>query len=170
MLDLLLDGLIAHDRPRDDLRKERDVEPHRQHALLRLRPAVIDIEKIREQLERKKGNADGQCDMDGRKILMQQQPQLRGRERQILENEQQAHVEHDARRQNALLLPARRRSFHRAPAGPADRDGKNHEPNEERLSPRIEKQTGHEQAPIAELPAPHERIVIDHQRQRQEQK
>lgn len=76
MLDLLLDGLIAHDWPRDERRKERDVEPHHQHALLRLRPAVIDIEKIREQLERKKGNADGQCDMDGRKILMQQQPQL----------------------------------------------------------------------------------------------
>lgn len=103
MRNLLCDEVIPHDWPRDELWEKRDIEPHDQHTALRLCLAVVDIKKIRQQLEREKRDANRQRDRDDREVTMQQETELRCHEGQVLKDKEQTDMEYDADCQYAPL-------------------------------------------------------------------
>lgn len=171
MRNLLCNKIIPHDWPRDELRKKRDIEPHCQHTALRLCLAVVDVEKIRQQLEREKRNANRQRDGDDREVTMQQKTKLRCHEGQVLEDKEQTDMEHDADCQYTPFGYRCLRPLNAQADVPSHNNGQNHQPDKHRLPPGIKDQTGQQQEVIAGPPRLDERIVVNqyHERQKQEQ-
>ena len=170
MLDLLLDIVIAHDRTCDELREERDVESDIQDTPLSLCLVIINIEEIGEQLECEERDADGERDVDGGKIRMQQQSRFVRGKRQILENEQQADVERSASDEpvSPHLLRAPRCLADPEADKPASDDRNDHEEYEDGLAPGIEQQACGEQEAVAERPRTQPWLIVYDQHERQE--
>lgn len=171
MRNLLRNEVIPHDWSRDELWEKRDIEPHGQHTALRLCLAVVDVEKIRQQLKREKRDANRQHDGDDRKVTMQQETKLRHHEGQVLEDKEQTDMEHDADCQRAPLSCICLCSLNAQTDVPPHNNGQNHQPDKHRLTPGIKDQTGQQQEVIAEPPRLDEWIVVNqhHERQKEEQ-
>lgn len=167
MRNLIRNEIIPHDRPRDELRKKRDIESHCQHTALRLCLVVVDVEKIRQQLEREKRDANRQRDGDDRKVTMQQETELRCHEGQVLKDKEQTDMEYDADCQYAPLGYRCLYSLNAQTDVPPHNNGQNHQPDKHRLTPGIKDQTGQQQEVIAEPPRLDEWIVVNQHHEQQ---
>ena len=152
MCNLLRDEIIPHDWPRDELRKKRNVESHRQHTALCPRLAVVDIEKIRQELECEKRDSNRQSDGDDREVSMKQETELRCYEGQVLEYKEQADMKHNANRQCTSFACSRIRPLDTQADVPAHNNRQNHQPDKHWLTPSVEAQAGQKQKVIAEPP------------------
>lgn len=171
VLDLLFDRIVAHDRASNELWEERDVKADVQHAPLCLGFAVINVEQVRQQLEREERDADRQRDVDDGRVRTEQESHLLRCKRQVLEDEQQTDMERNTRNQPSFS-PHLVRTCRRAdvqPDEPADDDGKHHQHDEHRLAPRVKQQARQEQEAVAEVPRREPWLIVDHEHERQKQ-
>ena len=59
----------AHDWPRDQLREKRDGESEIAQRTRRLHHAAIDVERVGERVKGVEGDADGQKDIEMRRLI-----------------------------------------------------------------------------------------------------
>ena len=84
--------------------------------------------------------------------MMQQEPELRRHEGQVLEYKEQTDMEHNAKRQCTSLACSRIRPLDTQADVPAHNNGQDHQPDKHWLTPGVEAQAGQKQKVIAESP------------------
>ena len=86
---------VAHDRPGDELRKERNVGRDVQNVFLRGRTAEIDVENVAHALECEEGNADGHDDFGERNLRVKKAVDIFHGKSKVFIVAEQAEVQND---------------------------------------------------------------------------
>ena len=124
--ELIRDVAVADDRPRDQLRKQQQVQRRMHRALLRRRIAAVDVHDVGDRMEREERDADRQehaWHVDARAAEdAEQRVDVLDEEVRVLEDAQHGQVDGDREHQPAPgCLPALRRIRGRVPARGAPR-------------------------------------------------
>ena len=153
-------GLIADDRPGDELGEEGHVQPHIQHAALGGGFAPVDVDDVAHGLEGVEGDADGQGQLY-RRHRQAHEPQILAHKAQIFKDEQTGQVERhrpDERRPAAGLVRA-----HLPAQQPVDQDGQHQQQHIHRLPPGVEEQGDQQQQRISVPQAAEKGDVVQQQ-------
>ena len=165
VVQLLLDGLVAHDGARDELREERDIRHKIRGIFLQLRRTARNVDEIRQNLERVEADAHRQRQVGQR----QRQPEER-----IDAGDQKIRVFIDEQRRKAhrdgkCLRPARLVFLQQKAKAPARQRAQNEQRQLLRLAPEIEQKACRQQHRVF-CPARRKQVDRQHQRQKQIQK
>ena len=127
--NLLVNQIIAHDRARYQLRKQRNIQAGVKHIFLRLRLAIINIKKIRQQLKSKKGYPYRQGYVYAGHIFIQKHANLLTTKSKVLKYKEHGNQPRASQHQPSLLLLPFLRMTNFQPDKPACTNGQQHQKN-----------------------------------------
>ena len=160
---------IADNGTGDELREQGHIQSQPKDVFLHGAFAVVHVEQIAHELEGEKRNTDGQGDVNGSCIHVEQQSQLLAQEGQIFEHHQQQRMEANAQGK-PWLFAVWRGSVHFYAHQPRHDDGEYHQKDENRFAPGVKKQAGSQQDHIAVSAAAGQGIEVQQQHHRQKDK
>ena len=165
------DGLVANDRPGDQLRKEGDIESDIDGIAVGSEPPPVDVDDVREAMEGEEGDAERQGDIGLRhhnSERPEQRREIAGDEIRIFEQRKDEKVarhrdgkRHPARRALSAIDDQRRKKVE------DDREQKDQD--EARFSPGVEKEREQERDDVFALDRRGEEIKSQKDRQEIEQ-
>ena len=145
--------MVADDRTGDELRKERDVEPHHHRAALRRYRAAVDVDDVREAVKREKGDPERQRQLQdadpGTPECGEKAVQIVGGETEVLERAEQREIDGDRDRDRRAPRHGATRATHEQPERIVERDRRHHDEHEGRLRPGVKEQARDQQDEIA---------------------
>jgi hypothetical protein len=151
-LDLGRDVAVAHDRPRNQLRKKRDEQRQLHGIRLRFCPAPVDVDDVGERLEGEEGDADRKVngrDLEGaRTEEAPQRTRVPGEEPGVFEPRQKAQIAGQGQQQDPAPDGGPPGSAEPQARQVVDADRREHQQDEDRLSPRVEEQAREEQGRV----------------------
>ena len=171
---LSLDVPVLDDGARDELREQRDVQCEGQEDLLDADLAGVQVDDVREDLERVERDADRQRQFERRDVRAEDAVHVVDEEVRVLEEAEDPEVEDD--RENELggrrLVPSAVPGVVDDPAGrEVEQDAEEHQQDIDRLAPCVEHEAGAEQYAVFDrdvLRQRHADPVVEEQRERQE--
>ena len=161
--ELVGDLAVADDRPGNELREQQHVERRVNRALLRARVAAVDVDHVRNRVERVERDADRQQHLrDGERSDAQsgeQRVDVVGEEVRVLEDAEHGKVDADGDGQPASRpgvfvgrAPQARCDRYRHPV--VERDRRQHQPGERAASPRVEQHARADEQDVRILAGP----------------
>jgi hypothetical protein len=162
--------VVADDRSGDELREERDVQAEVDRVPERLHLGPVDVDQIRERVEREEGDAEREVHRGkghgAHPERGEPDVQVVDQEVGVLEGDEQAEVGGDGGAQHPLL-PGR--DLERPAEQIVDGNRADHHEGERRLAPRVEEQARDEQEGVPRASTDHEVRAEDDRKEQEEE-
>ena len=155
---------IAHDRPRDELGKERNIGGEVDEIPLRCRLTAIDVDDVAEHLKGVEADADGQAQLQKRQGKPRDGVDAREEKVRVLKIAEKPKAHKDRECQKDLRRPLPTVLFDQQAEGIALHDGDEHQKHILRLAPGVEKEAREQQHRVFQLPR---RCKVEQQRRGQ---
>ena len=170
--DLVGEVPPADDRARDELREQQNVQREIEEPPLGPGVALVDVDHVRDGVEREERDAERQRDVRQRDRRTsdspRQQVQIRRGEVRVLEHGERQQVGRYGRREPSTPRQRLARPANRDAESPVGDDRRQDEPHEPALAPHVERHAGDEQYGI---PAAHRHDGVrgEHERQKEQE-
>ncbi len=171
VIELIGDVLIADDRARDQLRKQRYIGAEGDDVLLHRRVTAIDVDRIGHRLEGVEADTDRQGDLERGDIQKRQVIERVRQEARVLKEAQQTEIDTNRGDQKALgFFLVRLAVFvDEVTAGVIHDRGEDHQGDEYRLTPAIKDEIDDKEQEVT--PAARAQVIeYQHDRQIHKQK